>query len=130
VENMEERQVEKGKDMELAFLPYFSCLFTIQLVFLLYFPYLFTIQLLSLTIVKISLKILIGEKTEENCEMIWNIWMKCEMTWKIWKKGKLKREKIWKIGIPSVFSISIHYSTFVTNNCEDFIKDINWGKNK
>jgi hypothetical protein len=26
------------------------------------------------------------ENTEENCEMIWKIWMKCEMIWKIWKK--------------------------------------------
>jgi hypothetical protein len=47
------------------------------------------------------------ENTEENCEMIWKIWMKCEMIWtiwmkcemiwKIWKKSKLKSEKIWKI---------------------------------
>jgi hypothetical protein len=37
------------------------------------------------------------ENTEENCEMIWKIWMKCEMIWKIWKKSKLQREKIWKI---------------------------------
>jgi hypothetical protein len=51
VENMEERQVEKG-------------------VFLLYFPYLFTIQLLSLTIVKISLKILIGEKINKKLKKI------------------------------------------------------------
>ena len=29
------------------------------------------------------------ENTEENCEMIWKIWMQCEMIWKIWKKGKL-----------------------------------------
>jgi hypothetical protein len=26
------------------------------------------------------------KNTEENCEMIWKIWMKCEMIWKIWKK--------------------------------------------
>jgi hypothetical protein len=37
------------------------------------------------------------ENTEENCEMIWKIWMKCEMIWKIWKKGKSNSEKIWKI---------------------------------
>jgi hypothetical protein len=37
------------------------------------------------------------ENTEENCEMIWKIWMKCEMIWKIWKKNKLKSGKIWKI---------------------------------
>jgi hypothetical protein len=37
------------------------------------------------------------ENTEENCEMIWKIWMKCEMIWKIRKKSKLNREKIWKI---------------------------------
>ena len=36
------------------------------------------------------------ENTEENCEMIWKIWMKCEMIWKIRKKGKLKSEKIWR----------------------------------
>jgi hypothetical protein len=30
------------------------------------------------------------ENTEENCEMIWKIWMKCEMIWKIWKK-RVKR---------------------------------------
>ena len=29
------------------------------------------------------------ENTEENCEMIWKIWMQCEMILKIWKKGKL-----------------------------------------
>ena len=29
------------------------------------------------------------ENTEENCEMIWKIWMQCEMIWTIWKKGKL-----------------------------------------
>jgi hypothetical protein len=34
------------------------------------------------------------ENTEENCAMIWKIWMKCEMIWKIWKKSKLKSEKI------------------------------------
>jgi hypothetical protein len=26
------------------------------------------------------------ENTEENCEMIWKIWVKCEMILKIWKK--------------------------------------------
>jgi hypothetical protein len=26
------------------------------------------------------------ENTEENCEMIWKIWMKCQMIWKIWNK--------------------------------------------
>ena len=37
------------------------------------------------------------ENTEENCEMIWKIWMQCEMIWKIWKKSKLNSEQIWKI---------------------------------
>jgi hypothetical protein len=45
------------------------------------------------------------ENTEENCEMIWKIWMKCEMIWKIWKKSKLKSEKIWKIWTISVLVI-------------------------
>ena len=31
------------------------------------------------------------ENTEENCEMIWKIWMKCEI---IWRKSKLNSEKI------------------------------------
>jgi hypothetical protein len=38
------------------------------------------------------------ENTEENCEMIWKIWMKCEMIWKIRKKGKLKSERYGKYG--------------------------------
>jgi hypothetical protein len=37
------------------------------------------------------------ENREENCEMIWKIWMKCEMIWKIWKKDKLN--------IPYLFTI-------------------------
>jgi hypothetical protein len=31
-------------------------------------------------------RLLLLLNTEENCEMIWKIWMKCEMIWKIWKK--------------------------------------------
>jgi hypothetical protein len=38
------------------------------------------------------------ENTEENCEMIWKIWMKCEMIWKIWKKSKMYSEKMGKYG--------------------------------
>jgi hypothetical protein len=43
------------------------------------------------TNVLISVKDL--KNTDENCEMIWKIWMKCEMIWIIWKKSKLKSEK-------------------------------------
>jgi len=37
------------------------------------------------------------ENTEENCEMIWKIWMKCEVISKTWKKDKLNSEMTWKI---------------------------------
>jgi hypothetical protein len=41
------------------------------------------------------------ENTEENCEMIWEIWkksqLKSEKIWKKWKKSKLKSDRIWKV---------------------------------
>jgi hypothetical protein len=46
MENMEESQVEIGKDMKTiqpTFLPHFQYLFTVQLSFPTYFPYPFTI---------------------------------------------------------------------------------------
>jgi hypothetical protein len=51
------------------------------------------------------------ENTEENCEMIWKIWMKCEMIWKTWKKDKLNSEMI----IFSILSISYHYFTCLSS---------------
>jgi hypothetical protein len=47
------------------------------------------------------------ENTEENCGMIWKIWMICEMIWKLWEKNKLISEKIWKLWKKSKLNMEI-----------------------
>jgi hypothetical protein len=81
------------------------------------------------------------ENTEENCEMICKIWkkgkLKCEMIWKICKTGKSNRYFRYHFIIQliffhnfhilslfsllsSLFSISFHYSTWVSSICHIF----------
>jgi hypothetical protein len=72
------------------------------------------------------------KNTEENCEMIWKIWMKCEMIWQIGKKGKLKSEKIWKIWRSSIrrtlyrilcyYLLKMLYENNIRNNKTDIKK--------
>jgi hypothetical protein len=49
------------------------------------------------------------ENQEENCEKIGKIRMKCEMIWTIWKISVLV------IITPKEFSISFHYSNFISS---------------
>jgi hypothetical protein len=79
---------KKGRVNQLAFLPYFSYLFTIQLTLLPYFPY-FTFQLTFLPY--FSYLFTIQPTFLPYCKL------KCLVIWKIWKKSKLNSEKIRKI---------------------------------
>jgi hypothetical protein len=55
------------------------------------------------------------DNVEENCEMIWKIWMKSKLNsdkiCTIWKKGKLNSQMIWKIWMKSS-RIVIRYTQY------------------
>jgi hypothetical protein len=88
------------------------CIFQIFLLFDLPFFHIFQIfSAFNLSFVKNS------ENTEENCEMIWKIWMKCEMIWKKSEKINYGRKPSWIVlpYFPYLFTIRLAFLPYFPN---------------